>query len=117
MPTVRFTRNIQRHVQCPTLVVTGATLREVFDAYFEANERARGYVLDDLLHLRLHMAAFIDGQQVGDRAQLTIGCPTTPSSMLSNHFLVVKDELLVPSSRVPRRAPPTYKRPKRANSE
>ncbi len=75
MPTVRFTRNIQRHVECPTLVVTGATLREVLDAYFQANERARGYVLDDRGHLRLHMAAFIDGEQVSDREHLTDRVP------------------------------------------
>ena len=29
MATVRFTRNIQRHVSCPTLDVAGGTLREV----------------------------------------------------------------------------------------
>ena len=71
MPTVRFTRNIQRHVECPTLVVTGATLREVFEAYFETNDRARGYVLDDRGHLRQHMAAFIDGAQIADREELS----------------------------------------------
>jgi hypothetical protein len=71
VPTVRFTRNIQRHVECPTLVVNGATLREVFDAYFDGNARARGYVLDDRGHLRRHMAAFINGQQIEDREQLT----------------------------------------------
>jgi hypothetical protein len=71
MATIRFTRNIQRHVECPTLVVTGATLREVFDAYFETNERARGYVLDDRGHLRQHMAAFIDGEQITDRETLS----------------------------------------------
>jgi sulfur-carrier protein len=75
MPTVRFTRNIQRHVDCPTLAVTGATLREVFDAYFETNERARGYVLDDRGHLRQHMAAFIDGEQITDREQLSDRVP------------------------------------------
>ena len=75
MPTIRFTRNIQRHVECPTLVVTGATLREVFEAYFETNERARGYVLDDRGHLRRHMAAFIDGEQITDRERLSDGVP------------------------------------------
>ncbi len=71
MPSVRFTRNIQRHVSCPTLEVEGATLREVFDAYFRANERARGYVLDDDGKLRKHMAAFIDGRQINDRVSLS----------------------------------------------
>ena len=71
MPSVRFTRNIQRHVECPTLDVPGATLHEVLDAYFAANARARGYVLEDDGRLRRHMAIFIDGQQIEDRDTLS----------------------------------------------
>jgi hypothetical protein len=71
MPSVRFTRNIQRHVECPTLEVPGATLGEVLDAYFAANERARGYVLEDDGRLRKHMAVFIDGRQIEDRDHLS----------------------------------------------
>lgn len=71
MPTVRFTESIQRHVQCPTREVAGTTLREVLDAYFADNERARGYVLDDQGALRKHMAIFIDGRQLRDRAALS----------------------------------------------
>ncbi|MEW6320377.1 MAG: MoaD/ThiS family protein [Acidobacteriota bacterium] len=75
MPTVRFTANIQRHVACPPRAVDGATLREVLDAYFASNERARGYVLDDRGRLRPHMAAFIDGRQVEDRQHLSDAVP------------------------------------------
>jgi molybdopterin synthase sulfur carrier subunit len=71
MASVRFTRNIQRHVECPTLDVPGATLAEVLNAYFANNERARGYVLDDMGKLRKHMAVFIDGQQIDDRDRLS----------------------------------------------
>ena len=71
MPSVRFTRNIQRHVECPPLDVTGATLGEVLNAYFATNERARGYVLQDDGRLRKHMAVFIDGQQIEDRDTLS----------------------------------------------
>lgn len=71
MPTVRLTRNIQRHVECPTRLVEGATLRQVLDAYFHANAQARGYVLDDTGKLRKHMAAFIDGRQIDDRETLS----------------------------------------------
>jgi hypothetical protein len=77
MPSVRFTHNIQRHVECPTREVNGATLREVFDAYFSANEQARGYVLDDRGRLRKHMAAFIDGRQIDDRESLSDQVATT----------------------------------------
>jgi hypothetical protein len=75
MPSVRFTRNIQRHVDCPMKDVTGATLGEVLQAYFATNERARGYVLDDEGKLRKHMAAFIDGRQIDDRVTLSDTVP------------------------------------------
>jgi hypothetical protein len=71
MPTIRFTHNIQRHVACPSREVSGATLRDVLDDYFKSNEAARGYVLDDQGRLRRHMAAFIDGRQIGDRVALS----------------------------------------------
>lgn len=69
--TVRFTESIQRHVQCPTRQIAGATLRDVLEGYFAHNERARGYVLDDQGALRRHMAIFIDGRQVRDRSALS----------------------------------------------
>jgi len=71
MATVRFTRNIQRHVPCPTLEVSGSTLREVLDVYFREHERARGYVLDELGRIRQHMVVFIDGELVRDRDGLS----------------------------------------------
>ena len=71
MATIRFTRNVQRHVECPDRDVDGATLRDVLERYFAGNERARGYVLDDQGRLRHHMAVFIDGQQLQDRDQLS----------------------------------------------
>ena len=75
MPTIRFTDNIQRHVSCPTREVEGATLREALEAYFQGNERARGYVLNDTGKLRQHMAIFIDGRQLEDRDGLTDAVP------------------------------------------
>ena len=71
MAMIRFTRNIQRHVECPDRDVEGATLRDVLECYFAGNERARGYVLDDQGRLRHHMAVFIDGQQLQDRDHLS----------------------------------------------
>ena len=80
MPTVRFTDNIQRHVPCPTRVVDGARVRDVLDAYFRANIRARGYVLDDQGRLREHMSIFINGEQLRDRVHLTD--PVPPDGVL-----------------------------------
>jgi hypothetical protein len=71
MATVRFTESIQRHVECPTREIAGATLRDVLEGYFADNQRARGYVLDDQGTLRKHMAIFIDGRQVRDRNALS----------------------------------------------
>jgi molybdopterin synthase sulfur carrier subunit len=69
--TVRFTRNIQRHVPCPTREAGGATLREVLDNYFRENEQARSYVLDDQGRVRQHMVIFIDSNQAQDRDNLS----------------------------------------------
>lgn len=71
MPTVTFTPNLKRHVECPTEVVAGATVREVLDVVFAANPRLRGYVLDDQGALRKHMSVFVDGTQISDRERLS----------------------------------------------
>jgi molybdopterin synthase sulfur carrier subunit len=46
-------------------------VREVLENVFAENPRARGYVLDDQAALRKHMAIFVDGQIIRDRARLT----------------------------------------------
>jgi hypothetical protein len=71
MATVRFTRNIQRHVECPTREIPGSTLRDVLDGYFRDNEKARGYVLDEQGRIRQHMVVFVDGELVRDRNGLS----------------------------------------------
>lgn len=71
MPTVVFTPNLKRHVECSTEVVAGSTVGEVLDAVFAANPRLRGYVLDDQGALRKHMSVFVDGEQIADRERLS----------------------------------------------
>ena len=80
MATVRFTRNIQRHVECPTREISGSTIRMVLDEYFRENERARGYVLDEQGRIREHMVVFIDGEMVRDRNGLSD--PVRPQSVI-----------------------------------
>lgn len=80
MATIKFTQNIQRHVECPTREIPGATLRAVLDHYFQDNERARGYVLDEQGKIRQHMVAFIDGDLVRDRDGLSD--PVKPTSVI-----------------------------------
>ena len=76
MPRVVFTQNIQRHVACPPCDVAGLTVREVFDAAFAGNERARGYVLDERGALRRHMLVFVDGAMIRDRDNLSDPVPS-----------------------------------------
>jgi len=80
MATVRFTKNIQRHVECPTREIAGSTLREVLDSYFSENPQARGYVLDDQGSVRQHMVVFIDGELILDRARLSD--PVAPNGVV-----------------------------------
>jgi molybdopterin converting factor small subunit len=75
MARVVFTANLQRHVACPPADAPGATVREVLDALFARNERARGYVLDDQGALRRHMIVFINGDQIRDRVHLSDPVP------------------------------------------
>lgn len=71
VPTVIFTRQLERFVAAPTVEVAGATLGEVLDAVFSENPALRGYVLDDQGALRPHVAVFVDGRPAADRTGLT----------------------------------------------
>ena len=71
MPRVVFTVNLERHVACPPATAAGRTVREVLDAIFATNERARGYVLDEHGALRHRMVIFVDGSMIRDRAGLS----------------------------------------------
>jgi len=70
MPRVVFTQNLQRHVECPPTDVDGATVRDVLDAVFATNQRARGYVLDEHGAVRKHMIVFVNGTMIRDRVCL-----------------------------------------------
>lgn len=71
MAKVSFTANLQRHVSCPATEASGDNVREVLEAVFAENPRARAYVLDDQMALRKHMAIFVDGELVRDRRGLS----------------------------------------------
>lgn len=74
MPTVRFTANLQRHVSCPDATVAGNTVHEALAAYLNQHQqpqRVRGYLLDEQGHVRTHIAMFVNGQPLRDRAGLT----------------------------------------------
>ena len=67
MPRVVFTRNLQRHLDCPPVEAPGESVRAALDEVFAANPRLRGYILDDQGRLRHHVVVFVDGYQVHDR--------------------------------------------------
>ena len=68
---LHFTPNLKRHLGVDSLEVQGDTLREALEDAFRRIERARGYVLDDQGHVRHHVAVFVDGTLVQDRAHLS----------------------------------------------
>jgi len=78
MPHVVFTSHLKRHVDCPDRRVAGKTVREALEESFADNPTLRGYVLDDLSHLRQHVVIFVDGQMIRDR--LGLSDPVTESS-------------------------------------
>lgn len=71
MPRVVFTPNLQRHLACPPRAVAGRTVAAALQEVFADNPVLRGYVLDDQGQLRQHVAIFVDGHQINDRARLT----------------------------------------------
>jgi sulfur-carrier protein len=75
MVRVAFTQNIQRHVACPPCEVEGASVRDVLEAAFASNEKARGYVLDERGALRKHMNVFVNGERLRDREGLSDPVP------------------------------------------
>ena len=76
MPTVRFTRALERFLEAPSATVQAATVGEALDAVFASRAALRGYVLDDQGALRRHVAVYINGLPVKDRARL--GDPVSP---------------------------------------
>ncbi|NNE01451.1 MAG: MoaD/ThiS family protein [Pirellulaceae bacterium] len=72
MTRIEFTPQLAQHVQCKGSDVSATTLREAFDAVFDQNPRARGYILDDQGSVRKHVAIFINNQLLHDRDNLDV---------------------------------------------
>jgi sulfur carrier protein ThiS len=66
-----FTSALQRFLPVPSAQVAGATIGEALTAVFASEPRLRGYVLDDQGALRRHVAIYVNGRPIGDRARLT----------------------------------------------
>ena len=70
MPKVVFTRALERFHAAPTAAVDGATVGEALAAVFAARPQLRGYVLDDQGAVRRHVAVYLNGRPITDRAGL-----------------------------------------------
>jgi sulfur carrier protein ThiS len=71
MPTVAFTRALDRFLATPLLAVEGKTVDEALAAVLASRPTLRRYVLDDQGALRRHVAIYVNGQPVNDRVHLT----------------------------------------------
>jgi molybdopterin synthase sulfur carrier subunit len=71
MPTVSFTRALERFLEAPSAEVEGRTVGEALAAVFASRPALRGYVLDDQGALRRHVAIYLNGWLVGDRVRLS----------------------------------------------
>ena len=70
MAEVVFAKAFRRHVDCPDAAVSGATVGEVLDAYFERHPAVRGYVVDESGAVRKHVAVFRNDELITDRSDL-----------------------------------------------
>ncbi len=71
MPRIAFTPNLKRHVTCPTVEASGATVRAALEEVFAANPRLRLYVLDEQDRLRRHVNVYVNGAGIADRVRLS----------------------------------------------
>lgn len=70
MARVVFAKAFRRHVECPDGTASGATVREVLDAYIGEHPAVRNYVLDDVAAVRKHVAVFLNDDLITDRVSL-----------------------------------------------
>ena len=71
MPTVTFTRALERFLEAPSVEAEGATLAAALAGVFASRPALRGYVLDDQGALRRHVAVYINGRPARDRVRLS----------------------------------------------
>ena len=77
MPTVSFTSALRRFLTTPSCTVEAATVGEALAAVFAGTPALRGYVLDDQGAVRIHVAVYVNGWPIRDRA--TLGDPVGPA--------------------------------------
>jgi len=71
MPTIEFTPNLRRHVDCPKADLESTRLSDCLDEYFQRWPGVRSFILDDQGGVRHHVKILIDGRNISDRARLS----------------------------------------------
>jgi sulfur-carrier protein len=71
VPTVVFTRALERFLAAPSMEVEAASVGEALAAAFAVRPALKGYLLDDQGSLRRHVAVYVNGEPVRDRARLS----------------------------------------------
>jgi len=71
VPTVAFTRALERFLAAPVAQAEGATVGDALSAVFASRSTLRGYVLDDQGALRRHVVVYLNGRPVEDRTGLS----------------------------------------------
>lgn len=72
MAHLEFAPALQRHAPTAPLTTAAASLRLLLDSAFAQQPALRAYVLDDQGRVRKHVAVFINGSLLHDRAQLDV---------------------------------------------
>jgi sulfur-carrier protein len=80
MPRVEFAASLQRHVSCAAFSCEAASLHQALEAAWRKAPRMRGYVLDEQGHVRKHVAVFVNGELLRDRAQ--VARPLGPADLV-----------------------------------
>ena len=86
MPTVAFTPNLQRHLDCPDVSVAANTVADALEAVFRDYPRLRGYVLDEQGRLRQHVAVFVGGELIRDRTGLSDTVAANQDILSCRHY-------------------------------
>lgn len=71
MPTIAFTRTMQRFLTAPFARVSGSTVGEALGAALASRSTLRGHVLDDGGALQDDVAVHVNGRPVSDRVGLS----------------------------------------------
>lgn len=75
MPHIRLTSHLSEQARGDRFDVPGTTVREALEALFVLRPVLRGYLLDEHGTLRHHVAAFVNGEVVCDKATLATLVP------------------------------------------